>query len=197
MSAARSVVRRICGLVLLVLAMTLPAQAMSQRQLGARQLTATSANVDMARLHNELCDILSSVHDIDGRAQPCKPPCEASAVSPEDQCRDLDTFDLALSAKLLLNINDGPRQALLDYTRMTGLFCESNGALTDPDVLQRCWNDIPSRLEALRMAAEELYNRAAGAEGGGADDTSHVARSDGERATSAVAVLGQSWGWQQ
>lgn len=197
MSAVGNIVGRLGGLVLIALAMTMPAQAMKQTQLGARQLTATSANVDLARLHNELCDILASVHDIHGRAQPCKPPCEASAVSSEDQCRDLDTFDLALSAKLLLNINDGPRQALLDFTRMVGLFCETNGVLTDPDVLQKCWNDIPSRLEDLRLAAETLYAQAAGAEGGGADDTSRVARSEGERATTAVAVLGQSWGWQQ
>ena len=170
---------------------------MRQTQLGARQLTATSANVDLARLHNELCDVLAAIHNIDGRAQPCKPPCEASAVSSEDQCKDLDTFDLALSAKLLLNINDGPRQALLDFTRMAALFCETNGVLTDPDVLQKCWNDIPSRLEDLRLAAEALYAQAAGAEGGGADDTSRVARTEGERATAAVAVLGRSWGWQQ
>lgn len=197
MSQLASIAGRIGGLVLLALAMTVPVQAMKQTQLGARQLTTTSANVDMARLHNELCDVLSAIHDIDGRAQPCAPPCTASAVSSKDQCKDLDTFDLALSAKLLLNINDGPRKALLDFNQMVELFCEPNGALIDPDVLQKCWNEIPSRLENLRLAAEKLYAQAAGAEGGGADNTSRVARSEGERATSAFAVLGQSWGWQQ
>ncbi|MGO7585939.1 hypothetical protein ACC689_29055 [Rhizobium ruizarguesonis] len=196
MSAIGNMVRYVGGL-LLILATATPAQAMSPTQLGARQLTATSASVDLARLHNELCDILASVHEIDGRARPCDPPCAASAGPREDQCKEVDTFDLAPSAKLLLNINDSPRQALLDFIRMAGLFCETNGVVTDPEALQKCWNDIPIRLEELRLAGEALYTNAAGAEGGGTDDTSRVARTEGERAVAAVAALGQSWGWQQ
>lgn len=189
---------RLLGLLVLMLAVFGPAQAAEVTQLGARQLTATSANVDLARLHNELCDILASVNQIDHRGEPCRPPCEASAAKQEDQCKDGDTFDLAPSAKLLLKTNDGPRQALLDFVRMAELFCESKaGVLTDPRDLEKCWHEIPSALETLRTDAEDLFAMAAGGEGGGADNASAVARADGERAVAAVAALGQSWGWQQ
>ncbi|MET4715929.1 hypothetical protein ABIF63_000032 [Bradyrhizobium japonicum] len=83
---------------------------------------------------------------------------------------------------------------MLDFVRLTGLFCEPEG---EADALKSCWERIPVDLEDLRKSAEALYARAASAEGEGADTASSVARVEGERAVIAIAALGQSWGWQQ
>src|SRR5438105_194782 len=85
----------------LVFALIPNAQATSSRQLGFRQLGATSAKVDLARLHNQLCDILGSIYEINGHGQSCTLPCDEPAHQTDDQCKDRDTYDLAPSARLL------------------------------------------------------------------------------------------------
>ncbi|MGR9345022.1 hypothetical protein ACU8NW_10485 [Rhizobium leguminosarum] len=197
MTAVKTIVTCLGWTALLIVAAAMPVQAMTATQLGARQLTATSANIDLTRLHNRLCDILAAVHEIDGRASPCQPPCRISTAGSKDDCKEEDNFDRGPSAKLLLDINDSPRQALLDFIRMTDLFCDAEVSGTDPDKLLNCWNSIPDQLEKLRQDGETLYAQAAGADGGGTDDTSRVARAEAERAIAAVAAVGQSWGWQQ
>src|SRR6516162_3395911 len=133
------------------------AEGPTATDLGAQQLTANSAIVQVKRLRNELCDVLQYLHDLkigDGQCsadydEQCKVPQStenpAGAGTP---CPAEDTHDLAPSDKLLTKINDGSMGALLAFQRFVEMFCEQDGSLAELALVVSCWSSIPSKLEA-------------------------------------------------
>jgi hypothetical protein len=182
------------------------AEGPTATDLGAQQLTANSAIVQVKRLRNELCDVLQYLHDLkigDGQCsadydEQCKVPQStenpAGAGTP---CPAEDTHDLAPSDKLLTKINDGSMGALLAFQRFVEMFCEQDGSLAELALVVSCWSSIPSKLEAVRLASERLYMRAAEGDGDANDDATRLVRQEGERSLLALAVLGRQWAQAQ